>query len=182
MLEACLPFHIRNGGKGVVGVDASSEVRDKAGEVVVSAELANAVEARLPPRRLRQRFVLGAEHRTHDLQLVEHRQPLVQPEVLPRVVGDEITAPRVGHLVSDYGYLASVAREQCWGDEGEARVLHPAVGEGGREDKEVVHAPLIRAADALPCRDEFLGVCELPRRFVQRLSLAPDMGARPDAL
>mmetsp|Transcript_7558 Transcript_7558/g.27608 ORF Transcript_7558/g.27608 Transcript_7558/m.27608 type:complete len:209 (+) Transcript_7558:468-1094(+) len=47
----------------------------------------------------------------HDLPLHEHREPLVQPEVLPRAVRDEVAAPAVRDLVRDDVRLASIARE-----------------------------------------------------------------------
>ena len=59
-----------------------------------------------------------------DLPLDEHGEPLVQPEVLKVVVGDEVAGPRVRDLVGDDVGERLVPGEEGGRGEGQAGVLH----------------------------------------------------------
>ena len=58
--------------------------------------------------------------------LEEDGEALVHPEVLPRAIGDEVAAPRVGDLVRHHVGLAAVAGDERRRHERQTRVLHPA--------------------------------------------------------
>ena len=88
-------------------------------------------------------------HPSQNLPLSEHGEPLVQPEVLEVDIGHQVAGPGVGDLVGDHIRVGLVPREEGGGGKGEAGVLHPAEGEGGGQDKDVIDAPDIGAAQLL---------------------------------
>ena len=88
-------------------------------------------------------------HPSHNLPLSENGEPLVQPEVLEVDIGHQVAGPGVGDLVGDHIRVGLVPREEGGGGKGEAGVLHPAKGEGGGQDKDVIDAPDIGAAQLL---------------------------------
>ena len=55
---------------------------------------------------------------------------------------------------------APLTHQQRWRDEGEAGVLHAAVGEGGRQHQQVVLTPHVRAADGLGRSEHRLGLVQ----------------------
>mmetsp|Transcript_116423 Transcript_116423/g.336303 ORF Transcript_116423/g.336303 Transcript_116423/m.336303 type:complete len:372 (-) Transcript_116423:111-1226(-) len=116
-----------------------------------------------------------------DLHLGEHREALVEPEVLPSLVRDQVPAPRVRDLVGDYMHLGAVLGQQRGGDEGQARVLHASIGEAGRQNEKIVDAPPVGPAQRLASSDELLGVGKLPCALLDHLLLAPDATPRAHA-
>ena len=87
--------------------------------------------------------------RLHDPALGPHREALVEPEVLHVGVGHEVARPRVGQLVSHDVHQGAIPGEQRGREEGQPRVLHAAIGEGGREDDEVEALPGVGAEEVL---------------------------------
>ncbi len=85
-------------------------------------------------------------------------------------------------LVGDQRDQRLVADDHGGGDEAQARVLHAAVRERGRQDQQVVAAPLVRAVQLLGDLDHLLGVGELLHRGLDHARLGPDAGALADRL
>ena len=73
-----------------------------------------------------------------------------------------------------------VARDQGRRHEAQPRVLHPAVGEAGREDDQVVTIPEVGAEDLLGRDQHRLGVRELGGRRLDHAGLGVDAGARAE--
>lgn len=67
-----------------------------------------------------------------------HGEALVQPELAPGGVGDQVAKPAVGDLVDDDVHQGAIPGQQAGRDEGDAGVLHPTEGEGGRHEQHVV--------------------------------------------
>ena len=135
--------------------------------------------------------VLAPEHGLHcgrlgpvdlldDAALDVGRESLVQPEVAPGRVGDEVARPRVRQLVRDQGDEALVAGEHGRRREGQARVLHAPEGEARRQDEDVVAVPAVRAVEPLGGLHHLLGVGELRRRGVDDRRLRVNAAARAD--
>ena len=73
----------------------------------------------------------------------------------------------------------AIARQETRGQEGETRVFHPAVGEAGREEEDVVSSPYVRISrDAFRCGQEGFSIRKFPRRLVQDFRFAPNPGTR----
>lgn len=70
-----------------------------------------------------------------------HREALVEPEVLPRCVGDPVASPGVCNLMGHNGRGGAVARDECWSHKRQAWVLHATVWEARRQHQEIVLAP-----------------------------------------
>mmetsp|Transcript_30454 Transcript_30454/g.83976 ORF Transcript_30454/g.83976 Transcript_30454/m.83976 type:complete len:323 (+) Transcript_30454:849-1817(+) len=117
--------------------------------------------------------MLWPEDPFKNLELIEDGQALIQPEVLPSVVRDQVSAPRVRNLMCHHRHLRTIAGEQCRRNKGDTWVLHPTIRKRRRQNKQVVDAPFVRAADLLPCLQELLRVGELVRCCVDHLLLAP---------
>mmetsp|Transcript_10778 Transcript_10778/g.25396 ORF Transcript_10778/g.25396 Transcript_10778/m.25396 type:complete len:560 (-) Transcript_10778:386-2065(-) len=171
---------VRHRGEGVVRVDVAqlrhhvrervgrAVERDVVGEVLRTGDCAEVVVRR-------------PLHVALDLALEPHGPALVEPEVLPRVVGDQVARPGVAHLVRHDVCERAVPGEQRRGDEGEAWVLHAAVGEGGRQAEDVVPPPHVGVAGDVLCGDdESLRLGELVRHGLDHAWLAPHLAARPD--
>ena len=125
------------------------------------------------------RCARGTVDRLHDPVFEIGGEALVEPAVGPGGVGDEVARPAMRKLVRDKADQALVAGDEGRRQEGEGRIFHPAVGEGGRQDDDVVAAPAIGPVKLLRCLDHFLGVGQLGRGAVEHDRLGPDAGARP---
>ena len=68
-----------------------------------------------------------------------------------------------------------VPRDECGCGEGETRVLHPAVGEGGGQHQDVVGAPHVGTAQCLSYHQHRLCLRELEGGLLHKLLLRPDM-------
>lgn len=66
-------------------------------------------------------------------------------------------------------------------DEGEAGVLHAAIGEAGWQDEDVVDAPLVGAADALGRHQHVVHLAELRLSPWQHARLRPHQRSGADA-
>ena len=80
----------------------------------------------------------------------------------------------------DHVHERAVAGEERRRQERHARVLHPAVGEGGRQDQHVVAVPVVRAEELLRPRDHRLRLRELVGGGLHRLGLGEDARAGPE--
>ena len=148
-------------GERVVGVGAVRQVGDEPGVVVVLAEELDGLgEAEEPARGLELARGLAPEA-ADDLALEEDGEALVEPEVLPGPVGDEVARPAVRDLVRHHVDQGAVPREERRGHEGQARVLHAPVREGGRQHQEVVAPPHVLPGHLLGGAQELLGALEL---------------------
>ena len=108
--------------------------------------------------------VVAAVDRLHDAALEVDGEAFVEPEVVPRRVGDEVAGPRVRQLVRHQVHQRAVAGQDGGRGEGEARILHPAEGKARRQHQDVVLSPAIRAVNFLRGVDHLLRVGQLPRR------------------
>ena len=106
----------------------------------------------------------GGEHFTHvsavdglhDALLEVHGEALIEPEVVPGGIGDEVAAPRVGEFVRHEGHERAVSGNDGGGGKRQARVFHSAEGEGRREDEQVIPLPGIGAVQFLSSEQELL--------------------------
>ena len=106
-----------------------------------------------------------------------HRESLVEPEVAPGGVGDQVARPGMRQLVRHQRDQALVAGQDGRGGEGQSRILHPAVRETGRQHQQVVAAPSIGSVQLLRRFQHLLGVCKLLRRAVDHAGLRVHAGA-----
>ena len=86
----------------------------------------------------------------------------------------------MGQLVGDEVDERPIARQDRRGEEGQARVLHAAVGEGGRHDDHVVALPVVRAEELLAFGQHLLRLGELPGGVVGQVRLGVDGGPRSE--
>ncbi len=114
-------------------------------------------------------------HAADDLPFGEHGEAFVEPEVLEVLVGDQVAGPAVGDLVGNHIGQAPVAGQQGRGGEGQAGVLHPAIGEAGWQHQDVIDAPHVRPTQLLGLGQHGLRLGEVVRRLVDELLLAPDV-------
>lgn len=70
-------------------------------------------------------------------------------------VGDEVAGPGVRNLVRYHVSVRLVPGEQGRGRERQARVLHPAKGEGRRQDQNVVLPPNVGTTQVLKENQKF---------------------------
>ncbi len=130
MVEQIEALLVGDAGEGVVWVFAF-EVDDQLREFVVVAELLDRVGEGLPADD-------GAEITPGvvavdgclDAPFQVRRPSLVQLEVLPAGVADQVSRPGMGELVGDDVDVLAVVRDDGRGGEGEDGVFHAAVGEG----------------------------------------------------
>ena len=80
----------------------------------------------------------------------------------------------------DQRHQRAVARQDGRRHEREARVLHAAVGEAGRQHQHVVAAPAVGTVEPLGRRQHLLDLGELPRRPVDDRRLGVHAGAVAD--
>ena len=85
-------------------------------------------------------------------------------------------------LVRDQRHQRLVADDHGRGGEGQARVLHAAVGEARRQHQQVVAAPAVRAVHRFGGVDHLAGVGEFGHRLVDHRRLRPYAAAVADRL
>jgi hypothetical protein len=83
---------------------------------------------------------------------------LIEPEMGPRSVRDEIPRPRMTCLVRDNIDVTPIPRNQSRRHSRQIGVLHAAVGEGFWEDEDVVGCPFVGDDEGFCDGDEGLGV------------------------
>ena len=110
------------------------------------------------------------------------REPLVEPEVAPGGVGDQVARPRMGQLVRDQRDQRTVAGQDRGSGEGQPGVLHPAEREARGQHQDVVAAPAIAAERLLDRFDHRLDVGELMGRRFEDAGLGPHAGAGAERL
>ena len=141
VVEEVEPLLVRNAGEGVVGIFAL-EIHDQLGEFVLLAKLVDRVRQCLPSDN-------GAEIAPGvvpmdgglDASLEVGGPPLIEPEVLPAGVADEIPRPGVRQLVRDHVDVLAVVGNYRWSGEGENGVFHTAVREGRGQNEDIVLLP-----------------------------------------
>ena len=163
-------------GRGFVGI-AAGEVEQQVRVAAVLAQLAHDLLEVLPAQQREHLGVVAAVDRLHDAALEVDGEAFVEPEVVPRRVGDEVARPGVGQLVRHEVHQRAVAGQDGRRGEGEARVLHPAEREAGRQHQDVVLPPAIRPVNFLRRVDHLLRVGQLPRRGVDYRLLRVDKKA-----
>lgn len=86
----------------------------------------------------------GSNNVKHTIQLLAnsalsvHREALVQPEITPGGVGDEVSKPAVTDLVYNDISKRAIAGQQTGRDKGQAGVLHPTEREGWRHEQHII--------------------------------------------
>lgn len=92
------PFLIGNAGECIVRILAL-EIHHQLGEFVIVSKVFHGVGQRFPSDDGREMTVRLAMNGSQDPSLQVHGPSLIQPEMLPRGIGDEVAAPAVGELV-----------------------------------------------------------------------------------
>ena len=146
--EEGVAFLVRDAGESVVGVFAL-EVDDHFRKLVRGAELRHRVLEGLPSDDGGEVPVGVAVHRGLQPALEICRPALVEPEVFPAGVGDQVAAVGMREFVGYHVDVLSVARDHGRGGVCVDGILHPSVGKAGREDEHVVLGPLVRKDDFL---------------------------------
>lgn len=123
-----------------------------------------------------------APHRFHDAERGPLGPALVQPEVGPGRVGDEVAGPGVGQLVRHHPDERLVTRHERRRNEGERGVFHAAVGERARHHEDVEASPLVLPEELLGLRHDLRHVLEFDRRLFDHHRFRPDFGAVRDIL
>mmetsp|Transcript_9901 Transcript_9901/g.14792 ORF Transcript_9901/g.14792 Transcript_9901/m.14792 type:complete len:225 (-) Transcript_9901:558-1232(-) len=133
----------------------------------------------LPVHLGRQLAVIRTLDCGGDLPLQPHGPALVQPKVVPRVVGHQVARPAVGDLVGDDVSQRAVAGQQRGGREGQAGVFHAAIGERWRETQHVIATPSVgHAGDLLRRGQELLSLTEFMVREVDHRRFGPNAHSR----
>lgn len=118
------------------------ELKDQVRENAVAAAVRlDVVHEVLPADDRLQLHLLFAAQLADDVALDVDGPALIQPEVLPGVVRDEVAAVAVRELVGDDGDVLAVARDDGGAVEVEDGVLHAAQVERARQNDEVVEGP-----------------------------------------
>ena len=87
----------------------------------------------------------------------------------------------MSELVSDDIYILSIAGDDGWGSEGVDRVLHAAVREGGRKDKDIILTPRIVVDERFASFEEAFGiVLQFPFATRKLIGASGDGGSGPD--
>ncbi|MNE01261.1 hypothetical protein D3C80_936940 [compost metagenome] len=130
-----------------------------------------------PAQNLLLQRAVAAVEGFHDPVFEIDRGAFVQPDVRPRRIGHQIARPAMRQLVRHQRDQRLIPGDDGRGGEGQARVLHPAEGEAGRQDQQVVAAPAIGAVQGLGGVDHARGRHQLGARGFQAAGLRPDAGA-----
>ena len=163
-------------GHAVVGI-AAGQVKVQAG--VEPARPAGVGDGGLQvaPAQVGQHVGAGlAVQLLHDPVFEVVGEALVQPEVRPRGVVDQVARPRVRQLVRHQADQRAVAGDDGRGGEGQARVLHAAERERRRQHQQVVAAPGIGPVEALGRRHHLLDIDQLVGRLLHHRRLGIDAG------
>jgi len=89
------------------------------------------------------------EETLQDSRFEEHSEALVEPEMLPFSVRDEVAGPGVSDLVKHDSAERFVANYDIGSNVDQVRVLHATIGEIGGKHKDIKAPPLVRTADSL---------------------------------
>jgi len=165
---------VRVGGRGQVGGE-----RGEVGSLLLVEPIEVPIQLEHGQHHVEFRPVSPVEGFV-DPPLEVHRPPFVEPEVAPARVGDEVAGPRVRQLVPDDRDQGAIARDEGGGQEGQAGVLHPAVGEGGREHQHVEAVPVVGTGQRLRGVDHATDVLELLGRRLDHLGFGVHSAAVGD--
>ena len=164
---------IGDGVHAVVGI-AASQVEMQAG--VGGGQGFQLVLQPVPAQNLFLHRPVMAVDRLHDPVLEIGGETLVQPEVVPGGVGDQIAGPGVGQFVRHQRDQRLVAGDDGRGGEGQFGVFHPAEREGRRQEQQVIPAPAIGAVQFLGRVHHFGRRLKLGGGGAQAAGLGPDPG------
>jgi hypothetical protein len=106
----------------------------------------------------------------------------IQPKMLPRSVGHQISGPAMRNLMRHDARQRTVAGEQCWRDECQTRVLHSSVRERRWQAKQVIAAPGIWRQQRLGGFEVILRFFKLPCCTLNDWSLGPHARACTNVL
>jgi hypothetical protein len=97
---------IRNAREGIIGILAL-KIHNKLSELVVIAKVFNGISQRLPSNDSGEVAIGFTMDGSQNPSLEVHGPAFVQPEMLPRAVGDQIATPAVSQLMrNDIDVLA----------------------------------------------------------------------------
>ena len=146
------------------------------------AELLDRILQVGPHQVLLHRLAILAVNLLHDPALGIGGEAFVEPEVVPRRIGDQIARPAVRQLMRGEADEAAVPGDRGGRDEGQHRVFHAAIGKARRQDQQIVAAPAIRAVQILRGFQEARQIGEFVRRLVDHRRLRPHAGIVTDRL
>jgi hypothetical protein len=89
---------IRNARESIVGILAL-KINNELGELMVISKVINGISQRFPSNNGREVAVGFAVNSSQNSPLEVNGPAFIQPEMLPRAVGDQVTTPAVSQLV-----------------------------------------------------------------------------------
>lgn len=89
---------IRNAREGIIGI-LTLEIHDKLSELVIISKVLDGISQRLPSNDGREVAVCFTVNSSQNPSLEVNGPAFVQPEMLPRAVGDQVTTPAVSQFV-----------------------------------------------------------------------------------
>ena len=103
----------------------------------------------------------------------------VQPDIAPGPVADQVPGPGMGKLMGDQRNQAAIAGDHGRRDERKPGIFHAAIRKAGRQDQQIITAPLVVAIH-FGCRiQHILGIGKLMSRRRQDFRFGINTGLRP---
>ena len=164
-------FFIGNVGNTIVGV-AAIEVQKQLG--FVRGGLHEIIEGVLqfPTANLCQHFgIITAVNFFHDALLEIHGKALIQPEVAPGFVRNQVAAPAMRQFVRYQTHQAAVAGNDGGCGKGEHRIFHAAKRKARGQYQYIIAAPGIGPVERFGAVYHALHVGQFPHRFLQHTRL-----------
>ena len=175
-----VPLVVGNGGHAVVGI-AVLQVQTQVGVVGVHVhDGVHLVHQPLVAQCAQHLADVAAIDCLHDALFEVHGEAFVEPEIVPRGVGDQVATPTVGQFVGHERHQASVARNDGGRGECESWIFHASEREGGRKDQEVVAFPSVFAVQVFGGHQHVLHLGEFELCGVDQIRRCVHSGVRTD--
>ena len=150
LAQQCIALLVGHVVVGVVRVHVEVDGHAQAAKEAAAVLRDEHLVLQQPPAHERLEVRDGrAVDQSRDAPLRVHREALVEVELRPGPVRDQIAEPAVRDLVRHRVRERPVADDERRRQEGQARVLHAAVGEGEGHHQQIVAAPAVLAEELL---------------------------------
>jgi hypothetical protein len=171
---------VGNFAESFVGINAS-QVGLQLGELVISSQIGDGLlQIIVSNEHLEVADRLRVVDLGKDQTLQVDTKALVEPEIRPTAVGNEVSCPAMGDFVGDDVGERAVAGQERGRQESELRVLHSTIRECIGKNHTVILAPAVwDTSNLLTGLDVLLSVGgKFMHRSIQQLLLGPDERAR----